>query len=628
MILFKNRNHHAKSGILSSQACLLESNITLDELATSTEGEFLRLGEKLQEFYARTKNLSDLSSELAGCLAGEELNQNMAGLQAIFTQIQQQDEATVQGITVLSSLLHRFEHIVSQLGRFTQTIRNLHTLCNFIKIESARLSSQNTGFRALSEDVRNLAVDVADKSTKLLNHSESLASLTRQGLQRMTDFQEKQQGQARAILDQAVKNLSDMNQRHQFSSEILADIAKRWKHIAQSIGEVVASLQFHDITRQRIEHVRDSLRDIRASIIAVQSTPDENNHGLKFWQFFSKFRRHFREDCAGLTGAILPCEVQLVQLKDADADMVAAVQRIMANLKQITEEIAVMAGEVRALASADNQKEESFLSNLEKKLFALGESISSFMKITREWSTTMEHLTTSIKDMSGFIREIEKIGIHMQMIARNASIHAAHIGQEGAALGILAESISHLSDDTTHAIDDIATNLRDIMTEAVSFRMHRSASTSLIASTPQTGMLTQIEDMIRPLHQMDRKVSELLVHIDHDGQALIEDIESAIQGITVHEKIHENIQSVILDLESMLEKMRMFGLASAGSHERQEVAEMAGRYTMEKERQLHQIITGSSAAIPIAAAIPVEAPPIASAGTEAAEDLGDNVELF
>ena len=615
----KNWNSRTPVSLPSWQDRLLGANQILHELSASTEGEFIRLGEKLQEFYFKTKGLSELSSQVATCLSGEELKQNMDGLQAVFTQVREQEDLSGKGVSVLSSLLIRFEAIGAQLGRFDQTIRNLHALCNLIKIESASLGSRDTGFNALGEEVKKLAANITAKSAELMTHSENLAELIRQGLQRMADFEKKQQGHSRLILDQAVQSLSAMTQRHQSSSETLGEIATRWKRISQSIGEVVASMQFHDITRQRLEHVRDALGDVGEKLGPSDSAKTGETPS-KPWQLFRKRIGNGSEVLSGLSDAIVPCQVQSVQLKDADADMLSAVGRIIENLNRIAAEITVMAGEMQTLAGAGSQKEESFLSDLEKKLSALGDAIASYGEINREWSDSMERITASARDMTVFIRDIDKIGIQMRLISLNASIHAAHLGPEGAALGILAESISRLSNETSGKIEDISGTLRAVMEEAGSFALHRTAQpegivpvdqtrrTGQARQMPQIGMSAQIEGMIAPLQQMDRNVSDLLARIGHDANALTEDIETTIQGITVHERISGEIRKVILDLESMVEKMRALSPAVAGDADRKEMADMTGRYTMEREREIHESIAGTVTVLPAVAILEMTGP--------------------
>ena len=650
--IFKHWSSHSSVSVQSWQDYLQDATRILDELAANSEGEFIRLGEKLQDFYFRTRKLSDLSSQVAGCLAEDALKQHEEGLRTVFALVQKQHEQSGKGMFVLSSLLKRFDSIGDQLGQFDPIVRNLNVLCNFIKIESARLGRQETGFTALGDEVRNLASNVSEKSNELKTYSGNLAASISYGLGQMTEFENKQRGFARLILDQAVQNLATMTQRHQSSSKALEDIAGRWKRIAQSIGEVVASMQFHDITRQRIEHVRDALLDVKGKTGTVIRMPDEKI-SIKHWRLFRSHGKDLPVDLSGMSAAIVPCEVQMVQLKDAESDLNSAVGRIILNLRRIATEVTVMTEDLQALTQSGNRKEESFLSDLEKKLSALAEAMDTYGKINRNWRASVEQVTGSLQDMTLFIREIEKIEIHMRMIALNACIHAAHLGQEGAALGTLAESIGRLSDDTSQKVNGISGNLKSIMEEAGSIDM-RSANQALgMESDLQESGSGQIGRMIAPLQRMDQEVSELLAGIDREGKTLTHDIDVTLQGITIHEQMAGEIEKVIHDLETVVGNMRLACPSLPVNHGHEGQPGMTGRYTMEREREIHQAVTDAAIALPgtiipetagagevpapamVAPDQPVDVSEAGDAGTslpgspdEDSQDTGDNFELF
>ena len=58
----------------------------------------------------------------------------------------------------------------------------------------------------------------------------------------------------------------------------------------------------------------------------------------------------------------------------------------------------------------------------------------------RPWRETVGEIAT-------FVGDIEKIGEEIKLIALNAQIKSAYTGDEGAALGVLAEAIQRLSID-------------------------------------------------------------------------------------------------------------------------------------------------------------------------------------
>ena len=74
----------------------------------------------------------------------------------------------------------------------------------------------------------------------------------------------------------------------------------------------------------------------------------------------------------------------------------------------------------------------------------------------------MDSVAETIAGMSESIEAIEEVGAEIELIALNASIKAAHTGEAGAALGVLATAIQHLSADARRQTDAVSRILGDI----------------------------------------------------------------------------------------------------------------------------------------------------------------------
>src|SRR5574340_1907 len=97
----------------------------LVELTSGTEGEFLAFGEKLRDFYSRTKEVSNLSASITERMIGTEVTEAMEGLQEIFDRIGRLDGQSGRGRDALTSILERFMGVRSHLQGFAKTVRNL-----------------------------------------------------------------------------------------------------------------------------------------------------------------------------------------------------------------------------------------------------------------------------------------------------------------------------------------------------------------------------------------------------------------------------------------------------------------------------------------------------------------------
>ncbi len=619
----------------------------LSKLSASTEKEFLDLGENLQAFYRRTKEMSQLSSQVAERLAGSEMNQGIEGLRALLEQIKSQTGQSLSGTTVLSAMLDRFDNIRLHLGYFDRTIKNLLALCNMIRIESARLGEGETNFATVSDEVKKLAAHMALKSSDLTDRLVMITNLIRQHLQRIADFEKKEQGQARLILDNTAKYLDAITKRHDLSATMLGDISSRWVNVSKSIGEVVMSLQFHDITRQRIEHICEALGEVKAK---MKDPAPENATGATHLakRFFFKKDGYNNRALADI--AAIPCELQLAQLKHAEEDLLTAMDRINVNLRGVASDMGRMTADTLQAAGGEDSEGQSFLAELENGLALLIKAISAYSGIHQEWTASLKQVTETVGDMSSFIKEIVRIGVNMRIIALNACIHAARIGDEGLALGVLAESIHQLSTDTSQNINTMSDNLSAIIEETESLSGQEASELSLKDGASR--MEDRITAIMEPLRKMNEEQTALLNEIEDNSSTLSRDMDETLARMARHDRFRKGIDSVVLRMEALLEEMHAVLPENHAGSNTQELTSIQDRYTMEQERQVHESILGPR--VSVATALPAVA--VVSAGTAAAgltagmgenqsdqiideaqaaplsesdsEDLGDNIELF
>lgn len=607
----------------------------LHALSSTTEGEFLQIGESLQDFYRRAGEISRLASTVAERISGDEMAHAQRELQSVFEEIKNQDKTSRKGLDGLSSLLEAFEGIGKQLRSFGKTVKSLHILCNFIRIESARLGERSGGFVALSDDVKKLGLKVDSKSMELTERSSATSVLIRQHLEMAAGFSNRQSEQGREILNRAEQNLSALSDRYRQSSATMKEIANRWIHISNNIGEVVSSLQFHDITRQRLEHAGEALAEL--GMEAAGTVRPEGLSGTSFWWSRKSWRLSKRA-----TTLFAPCEIQVAQLRNAQADLTGAMLRLNTHLRGIAADSVGMSQEIRRLAGNESGENHSFLSELENELSSLLGAMSDYMEINREYAASIAQVQATVGDMSVFTKEIEVIGIEMRMIALNACIHAAHIGNDGASLGVLAEEIHQMSVNTAQQIGAISGSLKKITAEAASLSTDSDQQRFQKSQIREEEMTDHVRSLLKPLHSMDEEISVLLNRIDDAGNALSEEIEQAVLGITVQERMGNGIGEVISRLDRLIREMREIIPEAEQETRRRDLAALAARYTMEQERQVHHAVA-ASAPIPIAALSSAEtggthSGPEEMPGGDAAasspqggpgqEELGDNVELF
>ena len=111
----------------------------LESLGKSTEGEFLSIGEKLQDFYQRAGDISKISSTVARMMSGEELGAAIEGFRDVVDRMKRLEGESRRNTKTLRDVLENISRLNHHVDGFRKTIRHLRVLSVSTRIESARL---------------------------------------------------------------------------------------------------------------------------------------------------------------------------------------------------------------------------------------------------------------------------------------------------------------------------------------------------------------------------------------------------------------------------------------------------------------------------------------------------------
>jgi gas vesicle protein len=359
--------------------------------------------------------------------------------------------------------------------------------------------------------------------------------------------------------------------------------------IAQATGRIVESLQFHDITRQQIEHVVEVINTLAEHIDSPGCAPREGAMVLR-----------------------KVCALQASQLGQTRNEIMDALEQVKDSLIRIGQGVGeIMNATSATVLGTDGAFMDRVLQGIEAVMQGL-EATSSEESVLME---TVRATSAQVSLMSDFVREIEELGVHLQLIALNARIKAAHLGMQGAALDTISGSIYGLSREARQ--DTVA--LSEVLCEVA--RISQGAWSDLgQAEDHQQGAVTTLmatmEDLKAGLTQVNGEVQALVAELCRQGQALQDDIQACVAGITVH----DDMRTVLENALSVLEGIHAETMDMADGEEvlsaMQFLAELEQRYTMQSERRIHQLH-----------AVP-ECSDTGGDQALAGSDLGGNVELF
>jgi len=591
---------------------VLELGSELDALGKSTEGQFLAIGDKLHNYHQVCEEISRLSSSVARLMTGQDIEAVIEGFRNVISRVRGMGGKSGQGAATLKDLLAILSDLHAQLSGFHKTIRSLRILRVSTKIESSRLNGRDMGFNILAEEVGKLAFEIESRHSHLLSAAESMRELVGHALFTASDLGTRQLVQTGIILDKTASGLESLTEKHSQSSKSATRIAARYDSISRNIGEIVSSLQFHDIMRQRVEHVKK----------ALDSIGPEQAHG---------------GDSRGrLTQAVGICELQIAQLRTARDELICAVDNILDNLRGVAAAVLEIAGETQAMAGTAGADGDSFLACVEAGFSSMTPAFSAYAEADTKLSSIMNSVGKTVVDMSVHINSIETLKEKIKLIALNAIVKTCHIGDEGASLHVLSENLRQLSIETQQRTEKMSADLRSMTVESESLRAVNNGDDEGEADDPAR-IHQVVSGLLSALRSVNQRIMDLLGSMHDRGLALSDEIARVVEEVNVHHRVANVIDIVVRRLDEKLAPLRSLYPVDGGSGAGERLEALENSYTMMGEREVHSALLGGG---PIAAS-PGGAPTAHAAASEqniektdgnpdkeGEEDLGDNVELF
>jgi len=574
----------------------------LRALATSSENEFLSIGARLNDFNGRAGLISKMSSSLVESMSETELCTIIEGFRELLSRMNHYLEETEGVFENCAEILQEIHGIIGDISGhvtgFRKIAKILRILSTSTKIESSQLSQDTNGFITISEDIERLAVLIHSRFADIISNAESLRALVGKALVKMREFKIEQRGKVQTILEGTQATLESLTEKNKASSAMAYELSAESESVSRNIGQVVASMQFHDITRQQIEHVEEALDKLCREVIDDGSDPV----------------RAVKE-----TGVI--CALQKAQLMPVRETFIHAVEDIIGSLNGVSSNILDMYQDVQKIAGGEDKTSSSFLSKIESGVSLIIASLKKNAEAISELFATMGDLITTIGTMSGFVLNIEEIGSEIELIALNARVKAGNSGSKGAPLGVIAEAIQKLSLDALLQKAEISNELQRIASSAE--RLQMNISTRMDGQIAETDtMLKDLDPLTERLSGINEKTSPLLQEIERAGWALANDIEHAVLEIGIQERFAEAIDTAVDVLDSIIREAHDL-VPGTSDDEKAEIARyLESHYTMELERNIHTSYTstGSEKARHRGDAGGIEGV------SETA--FGDNVELF
>ncbi|MBW1697256.1 MAG: hypothetical protein JRH18_03045 [Deltaproteobacteria bacterium] len=392
------------------------------------------------------------------------------------------------------------------------------------------------------------------------------------------------------------------------------------QEISRQVGEVVVSIQFHDSMNQRIQHIIKALQDLEQLL-------GEEGSG-----FDNKKRKRER---TGSAYSIL--RLQAAQLKQVIDEIDEVYQKSSEAFDRIRQEASRLALSLKAFGSEDKQACGKVHGQGEDSFVALITTLKCIQKLLHEVLNGGQQMIDGILNMSAKVSastdrlmnqagNLLGISFDTKIIALNAIVKAMHLWGSGRPIFVLAQEVARLSDQSNlivrrveEVLEPISLAVRQLrqQTEEQQKRLH---SVSEVRQSLNTGI-----DGICSAYMKFKQDSEQVFKRAELLDSAIAGIRDELEFLPV---LAGELSKRLLELEQMEDALGVKREAGGYGRLKGGMKQLAGRYTMKKEREVHMgLIGGKQQGEGLGKG---DMQPRCVGGQEAPADgdLGENVELF
>jgi methyl-accepting chemotaxis protein len=293
----KHRHLSEIMGFFQPMASLIEGRTRyipvmanqLDHVVKATEAAALDIGEKFMSIVERARAQSGKASGAFGRFSGNgkgdealiDLSKN--ALSEVIASLRGVHDVSRRTLEDIEAIMQTVGNIRRILGEIEYIADQTNLLALNAAIEAARAGEMGRGFAVVADEVRKLsarsnkaALEISGLIKKVDSDIRDIYTRTESSTVESSD----RSSEAEGVVNDALRRLDGVVN---LTRSDLDELTTETESLASDISGIVVSMQFQDITRQRIEHVLEPLLEFQTELVDTLGKIKEVGQKLKNW---------------------------------------------------------------------------------------------------------------------------------------------------------------------------------------------------------------------------------------------------------------------------------------------------------------------------------------------------------
>lgn len=243
----------------------------LREVVEQTEAAALDIGDRFMNIVQRARGQAGKASGAFDRFSGNSKEDSLielskSALSDVIVNLKSASDISRQTLGYVGSIVQSIGDIKHTVAEIEYIADQTNLLALNAAIEAARAGEHGRGFAVVADEVRKLSTrsnDAAEKIQKLIKEVDSRIEEIYRNTEKSTADTLRKSSDAGMVVDETLNRVDAVMAD---TKTDLDELTKETESLASDISSIVTSMQFQDITRQRIEHVVDPLMSLKEDI--------------------------------------------------------------------------------------------------------------------------------------------------------------------------------------------------------------------------------------------------------------------------------------------------------------------------------------------------------------------------
>jgi hypothetical protein len=574
---------------------LRELSRAITEFVAGSEGVFLDAGARLSGIEEQVRSLVDVSRRAVASTDAEgegdpadQLDQELTQLEL---HLQTSRRSASAGLEELKRVLVQVENVRRARKTFDEIAQTLQVLGIGTRIENCRVEIPSAGMETVARDVRRLGDLIGPKFEAICSRAENLKTAASTARDTAAGFLNGQGAWSAQLLSETRATLDALRGMAASQSEVTRSAVAVSEQAAHEVSETMVALQAHDATRQALEHAVSGLKDLDRNL----ATASADSAGIQ----------------AVAAEVMEACRLHAAQIQGARERLVQALAGIRQHLGSLAARVARLAAQTSPLAEPG---EASPLERVQRGVEQAAAVLREHLELEGRTREAMGRVAGAVSEITAHLKDIDRIGFDVKIIALNALVETARSGRGGEVLAVLAQAIGGLAVEVARRTDEVSQTLAEITGSANALSSRATGAAAAEGAAIQES-LARLLDRFGHRHQELRSGVQVL---DQGSKALRQEADGIAGRLLVQIDAARRLADVERGLMALAEDASR-ELSEGAVPARGESHGAYDRYTMDAEREIHRRTCPKGAGSPV---LPLVNPKVEG------DELGDNVELF